>query len=144
MWGLFIRQMKKFIILLIFIITCSTIQHTEDSKLDPVIDAKIEEIENSGTMTPQEKSSTLAIIESLRQENKSLRILLSDRDKIVANQGKKIQELQTQLAACARDAGKSDGLSGLAWWIFGLLGFGVVFLAGYIFLKTKFKIPGVS
>jgi len=63
------------LVLLIFLLlnSCSTFQAVSESPLEPVVENKIREINSSTTMTPKEKESTIAVLESQKNENKTLR-----------------------------------------------------------------------
>jgi len=129
------------IIIGLLLVSCNSFQRSDASKLDPVIENKIREINSSPTMTVQEKQSTISLLESLRNENKSLRELVKERDLAVSNQASEIASCQEELKDVTENAGKYEGIRNFVTWIFGAV---IVWLLLKVFKeKIPFNIPFV-
>lgn len=129
------------IIVLLLLASCNSLQTVEGTKLEPVIENKIREINSSQTMTPQEKESTISLLESLRLENKALREVVADRDQAISRQGKLIGELQREIADQTQNAGKYEGIRNLVIWLFGAV---ILWLLLKVFKsRIPFNIPGI-
>jgi len=129
------------LVILLILASCSSFQKSDTSKLEPVIENKIREINSSKTMTVQEKESTISIIESLKNENRSLREVIAERDKAVKRQSELITECQEELKDVTENAGKYEGIRNFVTWIFGAI---IIWLLLKVFKeKIPFNIPFV-
>ena len=128
--------MGAMLVLLIFLLlnSCSTFQAVSESPLEPVVENKIREINSSTTMTPKEKESTIAVLESQKNENKTLRANGQDTKDELAS-------CQAELKDVTENAGKYEGIRNFVTWIFGAV---IIWLLLKVFKeKIPFNIPFV-
>lgn len=129
-------------LLLLFVPACSTMQRTTVSNFSEVTGTVKTEIRDEGRIDSKTKKRWLAIIQSLESENSDLRQLLLNRDQTIDEQKSKIEKLNADLSKTSRDAGKADGLGGLAKWILWIIGSALIAIVLFLILRGKIRVPG--
>lgn len=133
--------LNYFLFVLVFVFwNCSSYQKSNVSNLEPIIENTKSEIENS-SLDEQTKKRWNSTLESLREENRTLRKTLNDRDKKIGSLEDELQSIQENLTDVSRDAGKSDGMENIGLLIVGIL-FTLLFAyALYLIGIGKIRIP---
>lgn len=123
------------LVILLILASCSSFQTVSDSPLEPIVENKIREISSSTTMTPKEKESTIAVLESQKKENKGLRVTVGSKEDEIIDLRSELKSCQTELKNTKQAAGQWYGIRNLALFSLGLL-------CLFLFLKAyKEKIP---
>lgn len=101
------------------------------------------ELVGKSNLTSEEKKSLTEKIRILQSEIKSRDRRISELENEIEALGKQHLRLQNRFSEAQRDAGKGDGLRGLAYWILAIIGFIVILSILYLVFKGKVGIPGI-